>query len=68
MNYSLAVFASAGLLLLLAITWLALSGTRRRAQVAGNSPPERECVHVHRWSRIVVILVIVVIVLLLRRD
>jgi hypothetical protein len=52
MNYSLAVFASAGLLLLLAITWLALSGTRRRAKVVGNSPLERECVHISHLPQI----------------
>jgi hypothetical protein len=40
-NYSVAVFLSIGILLLLAIAWLALSGTRRRPELARNGSPER---------------------------
>jgi hypothetical protein len=42
-NLSAAVFASLALLLLLAFAWLALSGTRRKAQVVRNISPQGEC-------------------------
>jgi hypothetical protein len=54
-NYSVAVFLSIGILLLLAIAWLALSGTRRRPEVARNGNPERrdpEYLHISNLPQI----------------
>jgi hypothetical protein len=51
-NYSLVIFAGSGLLLLLAMAWLAFSGTRRQEKVAGNGPLERECLHISRLPQI----------------
>ena len=55
MNYSVAVFLSIGILLLLAIAWLALSGTRRRPELARNGSPERrdpEYLHISNLPQI----------------
>jgi len=52
MNYSLVVFASVGLLLLLAMAWLAFSGTRRNAKVVRKGPRDRECLHISRLPQI----------------
>jgi hypothetical protein len=51
-NYSAAVFASIGLLLLLAIAWLAFSGTRRRAEVVRGGRGERERLHISHLPQI----------------
>jgi hypothetical protein len=51
-NYSLAVFASIGLLLLLAMAWLAISTTRRRPEVVRNGSRERECLHISNLPQI----------------
>ena len=52
MNYSVAVFASVALLLLLAMGWLALSGVRRRPHFARNECPELECLHISHLRQI----------------
>jgi hypothetical protein len=52
-NYSAAVFGSIGLLLLLAIAWLAFSGTRRRPeQAVRKGGRERECLHISSLPQI----------------
>jgi hypothetical protein len=51
-NYSAAVFASIGLLLLLAIAWLAFSGTRRRVEIVRNGRRERESLHISHLPQI----------------
>jgi hypothetical protein len=51
-NYSAAVFASIGLLLLLAIAWLAFSESRRRTKVARNRWGEREVLHISHLPQI----------------
>lgn len=45
MNYSAVVFASVGLLLLLAIVWLAFSGTRRKAEAVRDGRAEQRYLH-----------------------
>ena len=52
MNYSAAVFAIAGLLLLLAIAWLAFSETRRRTKVVRHGRGEREGLHISHLPQI----------------
>lgn len=52
MNYSAVVFASIGLLLLLAIAWLAFSGTRRRPGSVENGAREREWLHISHLPQI----------------
>lgn len=52
MNYSVAVFASIALLLLLATAWLAFSGTRRRPDIARNGRREQECLHISHLRQI----------------
>ena len=52
MNYSVAVFASIGLLLLLVMAWLAFSATRHRTEVAQNESRERECIHISNLPQI----------------
>ena len=52
MNYSAAVFASIGLLLLPAIAWLAFSGTRRRPVAVPTADGERECLHISSLPQI----------------
>ncbi|HTC67810.1 MAG TPA: hypothetical protein VK685_11815 [Candidatus Acidoferrum sp.] len=52
MNYSAAVFASLGLLLLLAIAWLAFSGTRRNGGIARNGRWERQGLHISHLPQI----------------
>jgi hypothetical protein len=51
-NYSVAVFASIALLLLLVMTWLALSGVRRRPDFARNERPAPECLHISHLRQI----------------
>jgi hypothetical protein len=51
-NYSVAVFASIGLLLLLVMAWLAFSATRHRTEVAQNESRERECIHISNLPQI----------------
>src|ERR1700675_349255 len=51
-NYSVAVFASIALLLLLAMARLALSGVRRRPDFARNEPPAPECRHISHLRQI----------------
>jgi hypothetical protein len=51
-NYSAAAFASIGVLLLLAIAWLAFSGTRRRAGVVRSGRREREGPHISHLPQI----------------
>jgi hypothetical protein len=51
-NYSVAVFAGIGLLLLVAMAWLAFSGTRRRPEVVRNGSRERECLHISNLPQI----------------
>jgi hypothetical protein len=51
-NYSAAVFESIGLLLLLAIAWLAFSGPRRKADVVRNGRGEREGLHISHLPQI----------------
>jgi hypothetical protein len=51
-NYSAAVFASIGLLMLLAIVWLAFSGTRRRPHVVRDGSRERQCLHISSLPQI----------------
>gem|GEM_PF-2212029 len=52
MNYSAAVFAIAGLLLLLAIAWLAFSETRRRTKFVRNGRRERPGLHISHLPQI----------------
>ena len=52
MNYSVAVFASIALLLLLATAWLAFSGTGRRPDIARNGRREQECLHISHLRQI----------------
>ena len=52
MNYFAAVFASIGLLLLLAIAWLAFCGTRRRAEAGRNGRGERERLHISHLPQV----------------
>lgn len=52
MNYSAAVFASIGLLMLLAIVWLAFSGTRRRPEAVRKAGEEREGLHISKLPQI----------------
>jgi hypothetical protein len=51
-NYSAVVFASIGLLLLLAIVWLAFSETRRGTKVIRNGATEREGLHISHLPQI----------------
>jgi len=51
-NYSAAVFLSIGILLLLTIAWLALSGTRRRPEVVRSGGRELECLHISNLPQI----------------
>jgi hypothetical protein len=51
-NYSLAVFACMGLLLLVAMAWLAFSATRRRPEVVRNGSRERESLHISNLPQI----------------
>jgi hypothetical protein len=51
-NYSAAVFASLAVFLMLAITWLAFSGTRRKAPVVRNISREGECLHISNLPQI----------------
>jgi len=51
-NYSVAAFASIGLLLLLVMAWLAFSATRRRPEVVQNGSRERECIHISNLPQI----------------
>ena len=52
MNYSVAVFASIGLLLLLAMAWLVFSATRRQPRVIRDENRERECIHISKLPQI----------------
>ena len=52
MNYSVAVFAIIGVLLLLVMAWLAFSATRRRTEVTQNGSRERECIHISNLPQI----------------
>ena len=52
MNYSVAVFAIIGVLLLLVMAWLAFSATRRRTEVTRNGSRERECIHISNLPQI----------------
>lgn len=52
MNYSAAVFATIGLLFLLAIAWLAFSGTRRKTEAVRTGGRERECPHISHFPQI----------------
>ena len=52
MNYSVAVFASIGLLLLLVMAWLAFSATRKRPEVVRKESRDRECVHISKLPQI----------------
>ena len=52
MNYSVAVFASLAVFLMLAIAWLAFSGTRRRAPVVRNISRQGECLHISNLPQI----------------
>jgi hypothetical protein len=51
-NYSVAVFATIGLLLLLAMAWLVFSATRRQPRIVRDGSPERECLHVSNLPQI----------------
>jgi hypothetical protein len=51
-NYSVAVFASIALLLLLAMARLALSGVRRRPDFAPDERPAQECLHISHLRQI----------------
>jgi len=51
-NYSVAVFASIGLLLLLVMAWLAFSATRRQPQGVRDGSRERECIHISKLPQI----------------
>jgi hypothetical protein len=51
-NYSAAVFASLAVFLMLAIAWLAFSGTRRKAPVVRNISREGECLHISNLPQI----------------
>jgi hypothetical protein len=51
-NYSAAVFASIGLLLLLAIAWLAFSGISRQPEGVRNGGRDRECLHISHLPQI----------------
>jgi hypothetical protein len=51
-NYSAVVFASIGLLLLLAIAWLAFSGPRRKAEAVGNVLGELGGLHISHLPQI----------------
>jgi hypothetical protein len=51
-NYSAAVFASIGLLMLLAIVWLAFSGTRRRPEAVRKAGGEQEGLHISSLPQI----------------
>lgn len=52
MNYSVAVFASIGLLLLLAMARLVFSAMRRQPRVVRDESRERECVHITKLPQI----------------
>ena len=52
MNYSVAVFASIGLLLLLGMAWLVFSATRKRPEVIRKESGERECIHISKLPQI----------------
>lgn len=52
MNYSLVIFASIALLLLLALAWLAFSVPRRRRDVVRSGQSEREVLHVSHLPQI----------------
>ena len=52
MNYSAAVFVSIAVLLLLAMAWLAFSGTRRRVDLVRNGCREQECLHISHLRQI----------------
>lgn len=52
MNYSVAVFVGIGLLLLLAIAWLAFSETRRKTKVVRNGHGGREGLHISHLPQI----------------
>jgi len=51
-NFSVAVFAIIGVLLLLVMAWLAFSATRRRTEVTQNGSRERECIHISNLPQI----------------
>jgi len=51
-NYSAAVFASLALLLLLAFAWLALSGTRHKAEVVRDGRRDRDYPHISHLPQI----------------
>jgi len=51
-NYSVTVFAIIGVLLLLVMTWLAFSATRRRTEVTQNGSRGRECIHISNLPQI----------------
>jgi hypothetical protein len=51
-NYSVAVFASVALLLLLAMARLALSSVRRRPDFAPDERPAQECLHISHLRQI----------------
>jgi hypothetical protein len=51
-NYSAAVFATLALLLLLAFAWLALSGTRRKAEVVREGRRDRDYPHISHLPQI----------------
>jgi hypothetical protein len=51
-NYSVAVFASIGLLLLLAMAWLVFSATRRQPRIVHDGSPERESLHISNLPQI----------------
>ncbi|HEX4538412.1 MAG TPA: hypothetical protein VH140_15785 [Candidatus Acidoferrum sp.] len=52
MNYSVAVFATIGLFLLLAMAWLVFSAMRRRPRVIRDESRERECIHISKLPQI----------------
>ena len=52
MNYSVAAFASIGLLLLLAMAWLVFSAIRRQPRVVRDESRERECIHISKLPQI----------------
>jgi hypothetical protein len=51
-NYSIAMFASIGLLLLLAMAWLIFSAMRRQPRVLRDESRERECIHITKLPQI----------------
>jgi hypothetical protein len=51
-SYSVAVFASIGLLLLLAMAWLVFSAMRRQPRVIRDENRESECIHISKLPQI----------------